>query len=50
MALDEGIVAKPKRAYQLTRERSPWVKVKNADYSQARDGFETRTRRRRVAT
>jgi bifunctional non-homologous end joining protein LigD len=37
----EGVVAKPKRSgYRLTRERSPWLKIKNVDYSQARDRFE----------
>lgn len=45
----EGIVAKSKQsAYRLTGQRSPWVKVKNADYGQARDrqAVDTRTPRR----
>jgi bifunctional non-homologous end joining protein LigD len=44
----EGIVAKPVGApYALLGERSPWLKIKNREYSQARDRHEFFGRRSR---
>jgi ATP-dependent DNA ligase len=37
----EGIVAKLARsAYRTVGDRSPWMKIKNRDYSQTRDRWE----------
>jgi len=48
----EGIVAKPATSpYRLVGERSPWLKIKNRNYSHARDRwelFEGSVRGRRV--